>query len=562
MSAVLTSPAARPSLPATRPPETAFQDTPLGRRLRAVFLFAASLKLAVGLLSLFTICLIAATLIESSYSGKVARDLIYHTWWFTLLLCLLGLNILCAALKKFPWKRHQVGFLITHAGLIVLVLGGLLTNLGGVEGSMSLLDTDNDDIQQAFRIAGRSDTIQLTDRHQVEVYRVPRERARQDTKLLKDIVDMVNGGLEMGDSLEKRLEGHHWSWGLAPGSFAWHSDRYLKPEMPAALASLKFLADPAPGFSRRIDENTVLTVENYYPHTERWPFSDAPDREDEDTFPAMQIRLTTPMTPMPVKRWISSLPSLEPDPSPIAFEVLILNDPALLAEFLTPPSAAEIGKNGQLVIALGPERSILRVSLDKLKEGETIDVPGGLKFTLKRRGELMALLGRQEEMPPGHAAPSYPAVEFELATAKGKGNYICCARLPHLRAFRDGEDVVPTTAWYHHPDFKWGQAYRMGALQFLKGPGGKVYYRVYGKDGLKGPGRELDPNDPDAVVELPFKPMDMKLQVLTWFPEAVRREKVVPRNVRPGSDPAERLEPALRCTMECNGEKEEFWVRL
>jgi cytochrome c biogenesis protein ResB len=56
--------------------------------------------------------------------------------------------------------------------------------------------------------------------------------------------------------------------------------------------------------------------------------------------------------------------------------------------------------------------------------------------------------------------------------------------------------------------------------------------------------------------------MDMKFQVAAWLPKAVQREWVRPRHVRPGSEPAERLEPALRCTLESGGEKKEFWVRL
>ena len=99
------------------------------RRIIAATLGAATLGLA------------GATLLESRYGGRVAQELVYRTWWFALLLALLAVNVLCAALKKYPWKRHQAGFLITHAGLLVLVFGGLLTLLCGVEGQMVLIDT-------------------------------------------------------------------------------------------------------------------------------------------------------------------------------------------------------------------------------------------------------------------------------------------------------------------------------------------------------------------------------------------------------------------------------------
>ena len=58
------------------------------------------------------------------------RELVYRAWWFTVLMSLLAANILCAALKKFPWKRHQTGFLITHAGLLIVIGGSWWAALG------------------------------------------------------------------------------------------------------------------------------------------------------------------------------------------------------------------------------------------------------------------------------------------------------------------------------------------------------------------------------------------------------------------------------------------------
>jgi hypothetical protein len=537
-----------------------FRETPLGRLFHRTFRAAASLQLAISLLSLFTLCLITATLLESAYNARVAQDLIYHTWWFTLLLFFLAVNILCAALKKYPWKRHQAGFLITHLGLIVLVFGGLLTTLGGVEGQMMVLDTAQEDIQQSFRMANRSDTVQLVNQNQIEIYRVPKDKG-QATK--NDIKAVFDTGMEMPDSLAKMLEGHSWNYSLSPGSFAWRNDAHLQSDLPFLVNALATLARPFPGFSRSLDEYTRFTIENYYPTTERWDFAAAETEDESKTFPAMQIRLTTPMTPAPLKRWVTSLPNFAADPTPISFEMYRLYDPALLPEFLQPPPASALGKTGQLVVAIGPERSLLRVSLDEVKDGETIDLKqAGLKFTVKKRGHLLELQERGENTPIDPSLPLYPAVLFELASEKETGTYIACARMPNLRAFVKGSDVAPVSAWYHFPDFRWGQSYKMGAIQFLKGPDGKVYYRAYGKDGLKGPGKELDVSDPSAVHELPFKPMEMKFEVLTWLPEAVQRDTILPRNVRPGADPAERLEPALRCTLESNGKKTPFWVRL
>jgi hypothetical protein len=541
---------------------SSFRATPAGRFFVRVFRICASLQLAISLLSLFAACLALATFLESAYSGHIAQDLIYHTWWFTVLLVCLAVNILCAALKKFPWKRHQLGFLITHTGLLVLVFGGLMTNLGGVEGKMLMIDSDKSEIQQALRMSNKSDTLQVVGQHQVEVLRVPVDEAKKDEQLLRQIWQAMGDGTEVEDKLRERLGANYWTLRLRPGSFAWRSDEHFQPQLPWGLRLLAGLANPFPGFMQELDSNTTLEVKNYYPHTERWPFS--PAEKAEDGFPVLRLKLTTPMLPRPVKRWVSSLPSREVDPSPVSFELLVQEDPALLPEFLDPPTVADLGKSGQLAFVVGYRRKVCRVNLDDVVPGKAVDLEGtGLKFTLRRRGQLMDLLGEKpEEGAPGRRMPLYPAVEFDLSGFGGTGTYVACARLPHFRALREGQEVERFSVWYHYPDFRWGEPHRMGSLQFLKGPGGKVYYRVYGKDGLRQKGRLLDTDDTRAVHELPWKPMAMKFEVLTWLPSAAERDHIVPRQVRPGAEPSERLEPALRCVLKSNGDSKEFWVAM
>src|SRR5438128_2346667 len=62
-----------------------------------------SLQVAVFGLSVFAVVLMIGTMVESWYTGKIAQELVYRTWWFTLLLFVLGINIFFAAVKKWPW---------------------------------------------------------------------------------------------------------------------------------------------------------------------------------------------------------------------------------------------------------------------------------------------------------------------------------------------------------------------------------------------------------------------------------------------------------------------------
>lgn len=102
----------------------------------SIFHFLSSLKLAVVTLLSLAAVLAAGTVYESLYDAATARHYIYGTAWFVALLCFLGLNVLCAALSRWPWKKHHTGFVITHLGIILILLGSLVTLIKGYEGQV------------------------------------------------------------------------------------------------------------------------------------------------------------------------------------------------------------------------------------------------------------------------------------------------------------------------------------------------------------------------------------------------------------------------------------------
>lgn len=105
---------------------------------RAIYRFLASLKLAIILLAVLLYACAAGTYYESKYGAEVAGLLVYKSWWFSAWMVLLVVNLFCAAAIRYPWKPYQTGFVITHAGIIVLLLGGLIDRQWGVEGYLSL----------------------------------------------------------------------------------------------------------------------------------------------------------------------------------------------------------------------------------------------------------------------------------------------------------------------------------------------------------------------------------------------------------------------------------------
>jgi len=103
-----------------------------------IFGFFASLKLAVVLLTMLIIAAIAGTLYESSFDAKVARAYIYGAPWFNIWLVLLGANLACSAFSRWPWRKHHLAFLITHLGIITLLIGSLIGRIWGDEGTITL----------------------------------------------------------------------------------------------------------------------------------------------------------------------------------------------------------------------------------------------------------------------------------------------------------------------------------------------------------------------------------------------------------------------------------------
>jgi hypothetical protein len=100
--------------------------------------FFGSLKLAVVVLLLLAVAMASGTFLESRDNARVAAQIVYRSWWFNGLLGLLAVNVAAAALTRWPWKRKHVGFVITHAGIIILLGGCSAAFHYGTEGMMEM----------------------------------------------------------------------------------------------------------------------------------------------------------------------------------------------------------------------------------------------------------------------------------------------------------------------------------------------------------------------------------------------------------------------------------------
>ncbi|MBI4368096.1 MAG: cytochrome c biogenesis protein ResB [Candidatus Omnitrophica bacterium] len=112
--------------------------------MNQVFKFFGSLKLAVTLIVILGIAFGVGTFIEADHGTHAAQVLVYRTTWMSVLMALLALNLLASALDRIPWKKKHVGFLTTHLGIILMLLGALVTQGFGIEGQLQIREGEQE----------------------------------------------------------------------------------------------------------------------------------------------------------------------------------------------------------------------------------------------------------------------------------------------------------------------------------------------------------------------------------------------------------------------------------
>jgi hypothetical protein len=116
--------------------------------------FFSSVRVAVILLVLITIASITGTLIPQSQTAAfyiqkygtaryaLFRTLgltnLYHTWWFVLLLLLLGLSVCFCSFRRLSRRARDIFFQITHWSIVVILLGGIIGGIWGEKGFIQL----------------------------------------------------------------------------------------------------------------------------------------------------------------------------------------------------------------------------------------------------------------------------------------------------------------------------------------------------------------------------------------------------------------------------------------
>lgn len=107
-------------------------------QFRKIIKLLASLKLAVFILLSVSVLIAVGTIVEAKYDAYTAKQAIYSSLAMFCIMSLLVINLIAVIIDRFPWKYHHMAFIFAHIGIIVILMGSLLTYLDGIDGTLRL----------------------------------------------------------------------------------------------------------------------------------------------------------------------------------------------------------------------------------------------------------------------------------------------------------------------------------------------------------------------------------------------------------------------------------------
>lgn len=186
--------------------------------VKNLWYFVGSFWFAIFLISMTALFVVAGTWIEGcTGSHWCAAYYTYSSPIFALLLWGYFVNILISALRRWPFRKTHIPFLLTHLGLLMLISGVLAKIYFGTQGSMGLVEGKGND----------------------EVFIIPSEALYLETKEQKIIHPLQNAGVigKLSYYIKERTPHSQLEW------TSWVNDGYLTLR---GVPPLAFNRDPLP----------------------------------------------------------------------------------------------------------------------------------------------------------------------------------------------------------------------------------------------------------------------------------------------------------------------------
>lgn len=542
------------------------QSLPVRWALR-LYEFAASLGLAVTLIFGLAFALGLATFVEAAHGTPVVQFYIYQTWWFEALLILLGVNIFCAAAIRYPWKRHQTGFVITHIGLLTLLLGAFMSRANGIDAQVSVFEGEMDRWATENAV-----NLELTVRRPGQA---PGKADRIDVDFQPGLFNWEDWGevFAFNKPEDDNIEG--------AGRLAWQTFR-------AGSGALFTLArQNRPGDVLYDKDGVKLEVLDFYsdarvvqaPHLKFEISMPTATRTDTDgTQKAKQTQW------MPAELSVIQRASLPQYPFGWSqrrragggyFTLQLAGSKAQTEAFLRALPEGDLGKHGQAVIYAGGEVTRIDVA-DKLgKERFPLAGKGGFEAQVTEYWPAAALAQNGEsfewQQDKEQTKPLNPAVKVAIFKDGKKQSDLLLMALESHSNIVDYKDDVFGAYWFNHGDSgeltkeERSAAQISARIDFLQGTDQKLYYRYWNREKVVF-AREI-PTDgsPEEAVDAFTMPIGtLKMYVKQFIPSdkpstvALKHEFIKDRLI--GSPMQGGRQPAAKFALTLDGEREEFWL--
>lgn len=128
-----------------------------------------SLNFALVLLATIAAACAAATFAESGFNTKIAHVYFYKNPLFLVWLGALCVNLFAVTLTRWPWQKKHIGFIVTHYGIITLLIGAMIGMHTGYEGNVTL----KKDAPPTSRIVTSRSVIQIESPTDTALYLMP-----------------------------------------------------------------------------------------------------------------------------------------------------------------------------------------------------------------------------------------------------------------------------------------------------------------------------------------------------------------------------------------------------
>lgn len=473
-----------------------------------IYEFLASLGLAVVLIGVLAVVLAGATFVESYYGdkSKAVSFGIYGTTWFAALNLLLGINVLCAALIRFPWQKKHTGFLMTHAGILVLLAGAALSQRYGIDANLPVYEGHH-----TWRAYEDSQHIRLV---------VQPTTGSGGTEIL---VPFVAGPFNWQEY--QRLA---W-WPGASDRLCW---------FPWGLAR----RDQGVLYDR---EGIRLEVLDYHSDSEViWLPLLRLRSDDEGSSEAvtLSVHQSNAMHGAVQKYGLGEQVTL-PRGTDIAF--WMTGDAAETAAFQASGPRKPVGRGGQVVLTV--KGQTVTFNLDELGDGKERRLPG----------TNLTVANAQFE-------PRFLGVHLEVREPEGPPTkMVLFAALPHFNR-QDYRHGIYGTFWLDPAavgdvagvDGKFVERLRRPRLDILQGHDQRLYYRAVHGAELEGKGILSTDRRPQVFFSGSER---QTLRVVEFLPNPEPVQKIVPLPFSRNKDRGQKRPRALvRLTVD--GRQEEFWI--